>query len=127
MPSPVHPNPTVHMYKIALIAPLCRSALSNGIVVQKIACVRLLILCQTKYKKRDCMRVWDFPLRLFHWALFVSIIGAIISAKTGVLWVHERFGLTILGLIIFRIVMGRPDLKEGRNYVKKRLSARRLS
>ena len=52
------------------------------------------------------MRVWDFPLRLFHWALFVSIIGAIISAKAGVLWVHERFGLTVLGLIIFRIVWG---------------------
>ena len=52
------------------------------------------------------MRVWDFPLRLFHWALFFSIIGAIISAKAGVLWVHERFGLTVLGLIIFRIVWG---------------------
>ena len=52
------------------------------------------------------MRVWDFPLRLFHWALFVSIIGAIISAKAGVLWVHERFGLTVLGLIIFRVVWG---------------------
>ena len=52
------------------------------------------------------MRVWDFPLRLFHWALFVSIIGAIISAKAGVLWVHERFGLTVLGLIIFRFVWG---------------------
>ena len=52
------------------------------------------------------MRVWDFPLRLFHWALFVSIFGAIISAKAGVLWVHERFGLTVLGLIIFRVVWG---------------------
>ena len=49
------------------------------------------------------MRVWDFPLRLFHWALFVSIVGAIISAKMEILWVHERFGLTVLGLIVFRI------------------------
>ena len=52
------------------------------------------------------MRVWDFPLRLFHWALFVSIGGAIISAKMGILWIHERFGLTVLGLIVFRIVWG---------------------
>ena len=52
------------------------------------------------------MRVWDFPLRLFHWALFVSIVGAIVSAKADVLWVHERFGLTVLGLITFRIVWG---------------------
>ncbi len=52
------------------------------------------------------MLVWDFPLRLFHWALFVSITGAIISVKAGVMWVHERFGLTVLGLIVFRIVWG---------------------
>ena len=52
------------------------------------------------------MSVWDFPLRLFHWALFLSVVGAIISAKAGVLWVHERFGLTVLGLIIFRIAWG---------------------
>jgi cytochrome b len=50
--------------------------------------------------------VWDFPLRLFHWGLLVNIVGAIISAKAEVLWVHERFGLTVLGLIIFRIVWG---------------------
>ena len=52
------------------------------------------------------MRVWDFPLRLFHWALFVSIFGAIISAKMEILWVHERFGLTVLGLIVFRLIWG---------------------
>ena len=52
------------------------------------------------------MRVWDFPLRLFHWALFVSIVGAVISAKMQILWVHERFGLTVLGLIVFRIFWG---------------------
>ena len=52
------------------------------------------------------MRVWDFPLRLFHWGLFVSISGAIISAKADVFWVHERFGLSVLGLIVFRIVWG---------------------
>ena len=52
------------------------------------------------------MCVWDFPLRLFHWGLFVSISGAIISAKVDVLWVHERFGLSVLGLIAFRIAWG---------------------
>ena len=49
------------------------------------------------------MIVWDFPLRLFHWSLFICVVGAIISAKTGVLWVHERFGLAVLGLVTFRI------------------------
>ena len=52
------------------------------------------------------MRVWDFPLRLFHWGLAVSIVGAIISVKAEVMWLHERFGLTVLGLITFRIFWG---------------------
>ena len=52
------------------------------------------------------MRVWDFPLRLFHWGLFVSIVGAIISVKIEVMWLHERFGLNVLGLITFRVFWG---------------------
>ena len=52
------------------------------------------------------MIVWDFPLRLFHWSLFICVVGAIISAKTEVLWVHERFGLAVLGLVTFRIFWG---------------------
>ena len=47
------------------------------------------------------MRVWDLPLRIFHWALMLSVIGAIGSSKAGVMWAHERFGLTVMGLIIF--------------------------
>ena len=52
------------------------------------------------------MIVWDFPLRLFHWSLFICVVGAIISAKAEVLWVHERFGLAVLGLVTFRIFWG---------------------
>ena len=52
------------------------------------------------------MIVWDFPLRLFHWSLFICVVGAIITAKIGVLWFHERFGLAVLGLVTFRIFWG---------------------
>jgi len=52
------------------------------------------------------MIVWDFPLRLFHWSLFICVVGAIISAKAEVLWVHERFGLAVLGLVTFRVFWG---------------------
>lgn len=52
------------------------------------------------------MIVWDFPLRLFHWCLFICVVGAIISAKAEVPWVHERFGLAVLGLVSFRIFWG---------------------
>lgn len=52
------------------------------------------------------MRVWDLPLRIFHWALMLCVIGAIASSKVGVMWAHERFGLTVMGLIIFRLIWG---------------------
>ncbi|MDB2390213.1 cytochrome b/b6 domain-containing protein [Alphaproteobacteria bacterium] len=52
------------------------------------------------------MRIWDLPLRLFHWGLAISVIGAIISAKIGVLVVHERFGLAVMALVGWRIIWG---------------------
>jgi len=52
------------------------------------------------------MRIWDFPLRLFHWGLAISVIGAIISAKNGVFVVHERFGLAIMALVGWRVIWG---------------------
>ena len=50
--------------------------------------------------------VWDLPLRLFHWALVVCVIGAIISAKQDMMSLHERFGLTVMGLCFFRLIWG---------------------
>ena len=52
------------------------------------------------------MIVWDFPLRLVHWSLFICVVGAIISAKAEVLWIPERFGLAVLGLVTFRVFWG---------------------
>ena len=52
------------------------------------------------------MIIWDFPLRLFHWGLAIAVMGAIISAKTEVLWLHERFGLAVMGLVGFRLCWG---------------------
>ncbi len=52
--------------------------------------------------------VWDLPTRLFHWSLVLLVIAAFVSAKIGgnaMLW-HGRFGLTILGLLVFRIIWG---------------------
>lgn len=54
------------------------------------------------------IRVWDLPTRLFHWALVACVLGSFITVKLGGLWMtwHVRFGLTILGLIVFRIIWG---------------------
>ena len=48
----------------------------------------------------------DLPLRLFHWGLVIAVIGAISSAKLEILWLHERFGLAVMGLVGFRLVWG---------------------
>ena len=53
--------------------------------------------------------VWDWPLRLFHWALAVTVIGAWLSGQFGGYdWqdAHSYFGFTALGLLIFRVVWG---------------------
>ena len=52
------------------------------------------------------MRVWDLPLRIFHWSLVVAVIGAVASSKADVMWLHERFGLSVMGLIAFRLIWG---------------------
>jgi len=51
--------------------------------------------------------VWDFPTRIFHWALAVSFLGAYVTGDSE-RWrdVHLIFGYTMLGLIMFRLVWG---------------------
>lgn len=54
------------------------------------------------------VRVWDLPLRAFHWLLAASVATAFVSAKIGgnaMVW-HGRAGLAVVGLIAFRIVWG---------------------
>ena len=52
------------------------------------------------------MKVWDLPLRLFHWGLMISIIGCFVSGKMENWDIHERFGMTVMALICFRIIWG---------------------
>jgi cytochrome b len=54
------------------------------------------------------VRIWDLPLRLFHWTLLICVAGAFISVNIGgnaMVW-HGRFGLTVAGLLAFRLVWG---------------------
>lgn len=53
-------------------------------------------------------RVWDLPTRVFHWALALCVFGSFITAKVGgnaMVW-HGRFGVTVAGLLAFRLVWG---------------------
>ena len=54
------------------------------------------------------IRIWDLPLRLFHWLLVMAVIGSFVSVKLGgnaMIW-HGRFGYLILALIVFRLIWG---------------------
>lgn len=57
---------------------------------------------------KKIIRVWDLPIRLFHWLLVICIVGSFITVKIGgnaMEW-HARVGYCVLTLIIFRICWG---------------------
>lgn len=54
------------------------------------------------------IRVWDLPLRLFHWALAVLVVVAWVTQYIGgnaMDW-HFRTGYALLVLILFRVIWG---------------------
>ncbi|MFO1402492.1 MAG: cytochrome b/b6 domain-containing protein, partial [Steroidobacteraceae bacterium] len=53
------------------------------------------------------VRVWDLPVRVFHWALAGSFAAAYTLSESE-RWrgVHAMFGYTVLGLIAFRLLWG---------------------
>ena len=58
--------------------------------------------------EEKCVRVWDPPTRLFHWALVALIVLQFATAEFGFLsmqW-HYRFGWVTLALIVFRVLWG---------------------
>ena len=55
------------------------------------------------------IRLWDLPTRLFHWLLVVEVVAAIVSGQLGgnlIDW-HGNIGLFIVGLVAFRVDLGR--------------------
>ena len=57
---------------------------------------------------KKIIRVWDLPIRLFHWLLVVCIAGSFVTINLGdefIQW-HAYFGYSILTLLIFRIGWG---------------------
>ena len=57
---------------------------------------------------KKIIRVWDLPIRLFHWLLVVCIAGSFVTINLGDEFIqcHAYFGYSILTLLIFRIVWG---------------------
>src|SRR5438105_222316 len=56
----------------------------------------------------ELIKVWDLPLRVFHWVLVTAVSGAYITGELGgrlTDW-HGRLGTLVLGLLIFRVIWG---------------------
>ena len=51
-------------------------------------------------------KVWDVPTRLVHWGLAIGIATSWWSVENKAMDIHYWSGLTILGLLIFRIYWG---------------------
>jgi cytochrome b len=53
------------------------------------------------------IKVWDAPVRVFHWLLVLSFVGAYLSAESE-RWrlLHISLGYTLGGLVAFRLVWG---------------------
>lgn len=54
------------------------------------------------------IRLWDLPTRVFHWSVVVVMAVSIVSGKIGGDWmrVHGIAGLTMIGLLGFRLAWG---------------------
>lgn len=53
-------------------------------------------------------RLWDLPVRLFHWLLVLCVFGAIGSGFVGgnLMPLHGKLGIATAGLLVFRVVWG---------------------
>jgi len=65
---------------------------------------------------KNKLLVWDFPVRLFHWCLVISLLAAWYTSdgERDLIDYHLQVGYFILGLIIFRVIWGLL----GTNYAK---------
>ena len=54
------------------------------------------------------VKVWDLPVRLFHWLLVVLLVFSFMTGKLGGNWMawHLWSGFCVLALVLFRIVWG---------------------
>ncbi|HTH61137.1 MAG TPA: cytochrome b/b6 domain-containing protein [Paraburkholderia sp.] len=52
------------------------------------------------------VRVWDFPVRVFHWLTVVLVVGAYVTQRYDWIDLHVRFGEALLALVLFRLLWG---------------------
>ena len=56
-------------------------------------------------KSQELVKVWDLPLRIFHWLLAAGFLVAYLT-EDELLTVHVWAGYLVFGLLLFRLVWG---------------------
>lgn len=68
------------------------------------------------------IRIWDLPLRLFHWGLAICVAVSIVTGLTGgnAMQYHYWSGYTLIALLVFRLVWGVVGSRHARfwNFVR---------
>ncbi|WP_322058002.1 cytochrome b/b6 domain-containing protein [Paraburkholderia sp. J63] len=52
------------------------------------------------------LRVWDLPVRIFHWLAVLLVALAYVSQRMNWMQLHVRAGETLLALVLFRLLWG---------------------
>ena len=52
------------------------------------------------------IKVWDLPIRLFHWSLVVMIVVCIYTINVDNVTAHQYAGTFVLVLLLFRVLWG---------------------
>lgn len=51
-------------------------------------------------------RVWDAPVRIFHWAIVGLVVTSWVTADQGFMRIHQWSGSALLALLLFRLAWG---------------------
>jgi cytochrome b len=54
----------------------------------------------------ETVKVWDLPVRLFHWSLVLGFTSAYLTAEFHIGFLHTLIGYFLCGLVLARIVWG---------------------
>ncbi len=60
----------------------------------------------TRAPRPDSLRVWDLPVRLFHWSLLAGLVALYVTQALGRMELHARVGEAVLALVLFRLLWG---------------------
>lgn len=60
----------------------------------------------SKPSSSAAVKVWDLPVRLFHWSLVTAVAALFLSAQLDALALHALIGEFVLGLVLLRILWG---------------------